>query len=187
MNKDLLNQIIQAILNFLGKKQSAPAPQPPTPSVPKVALKPITKEDLLMGRDKIYPSEYTAEVSANLDRTVILVNKIQDAYGKQLKVNSGWRSASINGATPGAAMHSNHMLGLACDFEDASGDLMRWTLANLDLMKELGAYMEDWRWTPTWTHYQPVPPKSGNRIFIPSAAPAIEPSRWSGKYLAKFN
>lgn len=198
MDKSLVDKIVQAIMGFLGKQgvQAVSGSVQPIPvkinQVPIVVheaatVKPLTKDDLLMGRDKLYPTEYTAEISANLDKLLPIINKIQEAYGKQFKVNSGWRPAAVNAGTPGAAAHSRHMEGLAVDIADADGSIMRWTLANLQLMKDLGVSMEDWRWTPTWTHYQCVPPKSGNRIFIPSTAPALAPTRWIGTYPSKYN
>lgn len=148
---------------------------------------PIAKSELLMGRDTQYASEYTQEISDNLDRLLIPMNKVRDAYGKPMKVNSGWRPPEINGTTPGAAAHSKHMIGLAVDIADADDGLMHWVLENLDLMKQLGLYFEDFRWTPTWTHFQLGPPSSGKRIFVPSSAPASAPDRWDGKYDSSFN
>jgi len=199
MNKETIDKIIKGIMDFLGKnvpKEVAkpvqhivvqPVPVAPAQETPKPSIEPLTKDDLLMGRDKTHASEYTAEVSENLDKLLIVINKIQDLYGKKMKVNSGWRPAGINASIAGAAKKSNHMLGLAVDIGDADGEVMKWVLSNLDKMKEIGVYLEDWRHTPTWTHFQIIPPKSGNRIFIPSSAPAPAPNRWIGKYSAKYN
>jgi uncharacterized protein YcbK (DUF882 family) len=207
MDKSIVDKIVQAIMGFLGKqgvqavsgsvkeivmeeksvKPDQKAVSDPIQSVKPDQVAPLTKDDLLMGRDKAYAKEYTPEISANLDKLLPVLNKIQEKYGKKFKINSGWRPAEVNGATPGAAAHSKHMEGLAADIADADGDIMRWTLANLDFIKSLGVHMEDWRWTPTWTHYQIVPPKSGNMIFIPSTAPALAPTRWIGTYPSKYN
>jgi uncharacterized protein YcbK (DUF882 family) len=206
MDKNLVDKIVQAIMSFLGKNAPAELAKPVQEIAMKevqttivvqkpdessiqttIVVQPLTKADLLMNRDKMYPKEYTQEISDNLDKLLPILNKIQEKYGKKFKINSGWRPAEVNAGTPGAAAHSQHMLGLAADIGDADGALMNWTLANLDFIKELGVHMEDWRWTPTWTHYQCVPPKSGNRIFIPSTAPALAPTRWIGKYPAKYN
>lgn len=193
----ILNEIVKLFNNFMKKPDKtivakpveSPVPEATTKSEVKMEnnLKPITKEDLLMGRDKEAPEEYTDSVSQNLDRLVVAINKIQEVYGKQFTINSGWRTSSVNKSIPNAAPKSKHMEGLAVDISDREGEVMKWTLENLQLMKDVGVYMEDWRWTPTWTHYQIISPKSGNRIFIPSNTPAIAPNRWSGKYLAKYN
>lgn len=187
MDQSTVNNIIKAIMGFLGKNVPAEIAKPVAPVVVAITVEPLTKADLLMGRDKEYPADYTQEISDNLDKLLIVVNKIQQAYGKKFTVNSGWRSPTINANQPGAAPQSNHMKGLAVDVADADGAIMNWTLANLQLMKDLGVHMEDWRWCPTWTHYQCVPPKSGNRIYIPSTAPALAPDRWVGHYEAKYN
>lgn len=148
---------------------------------------PISKDELLKGRDKQYASEYTQEISDNLDALLIPMNKVRDAYGKPMTVNSGWRPAEINAATVGAAAKSKHMLGLAVDIGDADGALKTWVLANLDLMKQLGLFFEDFRYTGSWVHFQNVPPTSGKRIFKPFSSPAPNPERWDGKYDPGFD
>lgn len=184
MGNDLFGKITEKALDFITNKaqEQMNKPDPVIQMSVSNNLKPITKEDLLKGRDRQYPNEYSQEISDNLDKVVIVINKIQNAYGVQFEINSGWRPSAVNSSTPGAAKKSKHMEGLAVDIKDNDGKIMEWTLNNLQLMKDLGVYMEDWRWTPTWTHYQIVPPKSGNRIFIPSTAPALAPNRWKGKY-----
>jgi uncharacterized protein YcbK (DUF882 family) len=200
MNSDLLQKIINYIMQYLKKEAPKKLVEPVKPiqvviedRPPQEAanerpkIEPLTKEDLLKGRDKSYPNDYTQEISDNLDKLLIVLNKVQDAYGEKLEIESGWRSPAINAATPGAATLSNHMKGLAGDIKDPKGKLMNWCLENLQLMKELGIYFEDFRWTPTWTHMQIIAPKSGNRIYIPNKNAALAPDRWVGKYSAKFN
>lgn len=146
----------------------------------------ISKEELLKGRDVSYPSDYTQEVSDNLDELLIVLNKVRSAYGKPMTVNSGWRPPSINAATPGAAAHSLHCEGLACDFADPDGKLMDWVLENLELMKDCGVYLEHFNWTPNWVHMGIRAPKSGHRIFIPNANRPTS-NRWDGNYDQKFD
>lgn len=147
----------------------------------------ISKEELLKGRDVTYASEYTQDISDNLDKLLIPLNKIRDAYGIAMTVTSGWRPAAINGATPGAAPHSKHMLGLAADIADSDCALMNWVLQNLSLMQELDIYMEDFRYTPGWVHFGLGAPLSKKRIFIPSANRAPAPDRWDGNYDSSFD
>jgi Peptidase M15 len=142
----------------------------------------ISKAELLQGRDVQYASDYTQEISDNLDQLLVPLNQIRAAWGKPMTVNSGWRPPSINGSTPGAAAHSKHMLGLAADIADADGSLWAWVLQNLSLMKQLGIYMEDKRWTPGWVHFGFGPPASGHRIFVPNANRALDPTAWDGNY-----
>lgn len=151
----------------------------------------ITKDELLMGRDKSYPKEYTKEISDNLDRLLAAMNQVRAAYGSPMKVTSGWRPAAINGAIPNAAKRSNHMMGLAVDISDRDGKLRQWVLDNLALMQKLGIYVEDFRWTATWVHFQVIPTRSGKRIFLPYADtaknPMTAPNSWDGKYDSKYD
>jgi len=142
----------------------------------------ISKDELLKGRDQQFPDDYTQEISNNLDMLLPLLNQIRTAWNQPMTVASGWRSPSENASTPGAAAHSKHMLGLAADIRDVDGSLWAWVLQNLDLMKQLGLYMEDRRYTPTWVHFGFGPPASGKRIFIPSANRAPSPDDWDGEY-----
>jgi len=50
---------------------------------------------------------------------------------------------------------------------------VRWCLKHLDVLETLGLWMEDPQWTPTWLHVQTIPPRSGHRVYIPSASPAL--------------
>jgi hypothetical protein len=127
----------------------------------------ISKDELLMGRDKQYPKDYTKEVSDNLDKLLEPLNKFREAYGKVMQVSSGWRPPSINAGIPNAAKKSNHMIGLACDFKDADGALDKFCMENLKLLEDLGLYLEHPDATVGWCHLQCVSPKSGNRVFRP--------------------
>lgn len=142
----------------------------------------ISKSELLKGRDLQYPGDYTQEISDNLDQLLLAINPVRTAWNKPMNVTSGWRPPSINGATPGAAAKSKHMLGLAVDIADPDGSLWAWVLQNLALMQQLGLYLEDKRWTPGWVHFGLGPPASGKRIFIPSANRATAPDAWDGHY-----
>jgi hypothetical protein len=146
----------------------------------------ITKRELLMDRDKSFPKEYTSEVSNNLDKLLVAINIVRAAYGKPMRVTSGWRPAGVNSII-GGANRSNHMLGLAVDIADPNGELAKWLLNNLDVVSKAGLYLEDFRWTKGWVHFQIVAPKSGKRIFIPSTAPATQPNVWDGKYDPAFD
>lgn len=142
----------------------------------------ISKNELLKGRDIKYSDDYTPEISENLDKLLIPLNSIRDAYGFPMVVTSGWRPPSINGATPGAAAHSKHMEGLAADISDPDNSLWHWVLENLQLMKDLDIFMEDRRYTPGWVHFGLGQPASGHRIFVPSSNPPVDPDSWDGEY-----
>lgn len=147
----------------------------------------ISKDELLKGRDQQYPNDYTQEISDNLDRLLIPLNKIRDTWGKPMTVTSGWRPPSINSSTPGAALHSKHMQGLAADISDPDGSLWAWVLENLQLMKDLDIFMEDKRWTKGWLHFGLGQPSSGRRIFVPNTNRPTDPDSWNGEYDHSFD
>ncbi len=147
----------------------------------------ITKDELTMGRDKTFPDDYTEQISDNLDDLLVRINVIRTAYNKPMIVSSGFRPPSINAGTPGAAPHSNHMLGLAVDIQDLDGALWNWCMQNLQLFKDNGLYLEDRRWTKGWCHWQSIKPGSGKRIFIAAKGLAPYPELFDGKYDSKFD
>lgn len=134
----------------------------------------ITLAQFWMGRDKTHASELTPEIRANAAETVRRVNLLLAAAGLVRGVNSGWRPAGINAGTPGAAKRSKHLLGLACDLADADGKLDAWCMANLPVLAKIGLWLEHpaatknpARFGEGWCHVQTVPPRSGNRVFMP--------------------
>lgn len=139
----------------------------------------ITLEDYWMRRDTQYPDDFTTIIQMNGARTVAAINPLLQDYfnetGIELaEVASGWRPAAVNDATSNAADHSNHIIALACDIRDATGAFPRWCSHQAGaggLLEQRGLWMENWHWTPTWAHLQPVPPHSGKREYIPSSAP----------------
>jgi len=147
----------------------------------------VTKKEILKKRDKKYPDSYTQEISGNIDRLLVPINAVRDAYDKPMSVSSGWRPPAINEATSNAAEKSNHLKGLAVDFKDPNGKLRDWVLDNLAFIASLGIYLEDFRWTPGWVHMQIVPPGSKRRIYRPSMADARDPNAWDGKYDKSLN
>jgi hypothetical protein len=178
---DLLNML------FSKKEEPTPAAVQPKKEIPVARPYLVTKAEVLMGRDKLYPSEYTQEISDNIDSLLIPVNEARYACGFPWHVDSGWRPKAVNDATSNAAKASNHMKGLAVDFADPDGKLREWVLANLPLMASLGLYFEDFRWTKGWVHFQIVAPGSKHRIYVPSTAPMTNPDAWDGQYDSSLN
>jgi hypothetical protein len=152
----------------------------------------FTKDELLMGRDKLFPEDYTPQISDNADDLLEAVNKFfADWTGPKLKVNSGFRPPSINGMTPHAAKQSKHQICLAVDINDEKGEVFKYVLNNLNLATALNLYFEDPKWTRTktggWCHIQLGAPASRHRIFIPSQALPADPNFWTGVYPTKFD
>ena len=127
----------------------------------------LNLSDYYMGRDKRFPDELTDEKRSNAEETIDKANQLLERFGETRKVNSGWRPASINKSTVGAAPKSKHMECLAIDLEDKDGSLDAWCLENLEVLQEIGLWLESPDATPNWCHVQIVPPRSGNRVFKP--------------------
>jgi hypothetical protein len=134
----------------------------------------ITLSEFFMGRDTTHKAELTEEIKANAEITVDRVNRLLEAFGKDRRVNSGWRPAAVNAATPKAAKRSKHMMAQACDIEDKDGELDKFCMSNLKVLEDIGLWLEHPSATKTpdrfgegWCHVQIVPPKSGNRVFYP--------------------
>ena len=131
-----------------------------------------------MGRDATHAEELTDEINRNARITVDKANELLERAGRSDidQVASGWRPASVNDVTQNAARSSRHLTAEAVDLPDADRSLATWCIDNLDVLREIGLWMEDPRWTPNWLHIQTVPPKSGKTVFIPSAKPPLDPN-----------
>ncbi len=123
--------------------------------------------DYYMGRDREYHAELTPELRANARETVGRVNRLLKRAGFTRRVTSGWRPAAVNATVPGAAKGSKHINCIAIDLEDRDGALDAWCMAHLDVLEELGLWLEHPDATPDWCHLQTLPPRSGNRVFQP--------------------
>ena len=133
----------------------------------------LTLEIYLMGRDKLYPLEVTAEVLDNAKILIQRVNKLlTELKIDDIKISSGWRPAVVNSATPNAAKKSNHMLGAAVDLvDDKNQSLCNKLKTDTSLLERHQLWMEDPDSTKgkytNWTHLQIFPPKSKKLIFKP--------------------
>jgi hypothetical protein len=134
------------------------------------------------GRDKDFQDELTEEIRCNAAETVIKANELLKRAGFEriCSVNSGWRPHRVNAAVANASATSHHLTGRAIDLPDADRTLAAWCVAHLDVLAEIGLWLEDPRWTydadgDHWVHLQTVPPRSGHRVFIPADTPAKDP------------
>lgn len=126
----------------------------------------ISYEGFWRGRDVAYKAELTHEIRANADESIRKVDLLLVRAGfEDRDATSGWRPSAVNSAVAGAARKSKHMKGQAIDVEDADRALSQWCMANLDVLEELGLWMEHPRDTKSWCHLQTVPPGSGKRVF----------------------
>lgn len=98
-------------------------------------------------------------------------------------IASGYRPPGVNARTKNAAVASTH---LTCDGGDLQDRIARslaiFACANEDILARCGLWIEDPRWTAgtnrgdPWLHTQTKPPRSGNRIYIPSSQPPGDPA-----------
>jgi uncharacterized protein YcbK (DUF882 family) len=124
----------------------------------------IKRQEILMGRDKDYP--LTQEFEENLEKLLIAVNKVREAYGKPMIVSSGYRPGKFNNSAKGAKL-SAHLTCEAADFRDADGSFAKWCLQNIRILVDAGLYMEEPAHTRGWVHLQTRPTRSGRRVFLP--------------------
>ncbi len=90
---------------------------------------------------------------------------------------SGQRNGGIRpvGSTVGAKF-SKHQSGHAIDIYDPHRTLAQWCWTHRSRVRgEFSLCMENFRWTPTWVHFQDVPPGSGSTVFIPNLDPPLAP------------
>jgi hypothetical protein len=138
----------------------------------------ITVKDYFMGRDVEYAGDFTPTIAANGASITDKINELLARYVQDTKdtgrtIASGWRPPAVNDATSNAACHSHHLDATAGDVRDTEErDLARWVAGNQAVLVSIGLWCERFEWTPDWVHFQDAPPKSGNRFFIPSTAPA---------------
>lgn len=145
----------------------------------------ISMDEILCGRAKL--EDLPEDIQANLLELHRKINLLRTAYNKPMKVNDGLRIVKGGGATK-----SKHLLGAAIDLDDNDeGELWSWVLENLELIQEIGLWMEHPCWTHcakgTWMHFQITPPGSKHRIFVPDTNPNPNPDFWDGKYDSRFD
>jgi hypothetical protein len=134
------------------------------------------------GRDASFRDELTDDIRRNAADTVAKANALlaRSGFAHVCTVNSGWRPHRINRTVANASPTSHHLTGRAIDLPDPDRSLATWCATHLEALAEIGLWLEDPRWTfdpkgDHWVHLQTVPPRSGNRVFAPSDAPAKDP------------
>lgn len=133
--------------------------------IPKLAG--ISLTDYFMGRDVAHAHELSAELLANAEIIVARANELLCLAGHAGIVNSGWRPKTINASVPNASPRSRHLTCQAIDLADEDDTLDAWCLAHVELLEQLGLWLEHPQATPGWCHLQIVPPRSGRRVFMP--------------------
>ena len=110
-------------------------------------------------------------IESNLLTLQNRLNKLRAAWGKPMIVSSGLRceeqQKNLIKSGKSTATKSRHLIGCAADIADADGELKEWLKANPWVLETCELWCEHWESTPTWVHFQIVPPASGSRWFKP--------------------
>ncbi len=118
----------------------------------------------------------------HLKSAKILVAKVSEFMARigapsNLIITSGFRPRSYNKQV-GGSMNSHHCFCRAIDIFDPQRVIGQQMMHNLEAMAEIGLWAESLMATHykggvlrppngRWIHLQMVPPKSGNRVFMP--------------------
>lgn len=139
----------------------------------------LTLDKYWMGRDRGHRDALTEEIVQNAQLTVDKINMLVGEFEAETGITldtwaSGWRPPAVNAGVKNAAAGSKHLTAKAGDVRDTPArDFARWCLRNLDRLQDIGLWMEDPQWTPSWVHLQIVPPGSGKRVYVPSTQPPL--------------
>lgn len=112
----------------------------------------------------------------NLQELQKRVNVVREAWGQPMTVTSGYRTmqhhlqiyAKKGIFPPNVPLQSHHLYGEAVDIADDGLKLTQWLKndpAGIACLEQQKLWCEDGN--SNWAHLQIVPPKSGNRWFLP--------------------
>lgn len=128
----------------------------------------LTRDDILMGRDREYP--LTPILEENLQRLLAAVNHLQLLYrqrfGEDRKFvpTSGYRPGHYNRAA-GGTPNSAHLHCMALDIADPGGHIAKWIMENRNVLAECNLWLEHPDYTRGWVHVDIR--RRPNRVFIP--------------------
>lgn len=113
----------------------------------------ITRDDILMGREREYP---LGALEANLLDLLMAANDFAAAFhadtGRSLAITSGYRPGHYN-KRAGGAPRSAHLRCLAIDWADPDGAVDAWIQRNLARVRTFGFVgVEHPDCTPGWAH-----------------------------------
>lgn len=130
---------------------------------PRARIKPISLDDYLMRRDVKFGIQPNFALSAIA--TVKTLNALQDCYGKELTITSGYRPPQLNETIPHAAKGDAHERCLGVDLHDPDKAVSKWCLEHIEILVGLGLWMESPEDAHDHVHLQCIAPRSGNRVF----------------------
>jgi uncharacterized protein YcbK (DUF882 family) len=125
----------------------------------------------LISYDEIVPHgvELTEGQAANVSKLLHVMNQVRADYGLPMRVTSGFRTTEMEKRIDPVHPQSAHTRGEAVDILDPDPErrLWTWCIDNLEIITELGLYLESRVYSKNHVHFQTCPPESGNRVFIP--------------------
>lgn len=121
-----------------------------------------TPEREANARERLLPAVQMLEDMMAADGIVFPVNPAT-GNGVSGKYYGGFRPQACTIGAP----QSNHKQGLAVDRFDPANAIDNWCMAHLDALEQCGIWIEHPDKTDGWSHWQCVPPHSGNRVFWP--------------------
>lgn len=131
----------------------------------------ISMDEILKGK---VLEDQSDDIQANLAVLLERVNKIRALWAKSMTVTSGLRTMedhlriyAAKGITDPAKipMKSKHLYGQAVDIADSGLNLTAWLKADPQILIDAELWCEEGN--ANWVHFQILPPKSGNRWFLP--------------------
>lgn len=122
----------------------------------------ITVKEYLMNRDKEFPLDMLQ--AQNMAELLSKVNYLFGRLNLHAVVSSGYRPSAINKKIGGAKL-STHTVCAGIDLADKDGMIAAKMLDNVDLLKEIGLYLENPKETIGWVHLDTKTRK--NTVFNP--------------------
>jgi len=120
-----------------------------------------------MTKEAINPNNIieTVEQSSNLVKLAGIISRLEDKMGQCFTVTSGLRTPQDQMRINPLAPNSAHLIGMAVDVADPKHIIYDFCVNNVQFLIDNGIWVEDERYTPSWTHLQTRP--TIRRFFSP--------------------
>ena len=110
------------------------------------------------------------EIRAEWDRPMVITSSLRsmEHHLRIYEEKNARRTAEGMDPLP-IPLSSAHLCAAAADVRDETGMLFHFIVGRMELWEslDLDVYLESSNYTPGWVHLQVIPPRSGQRIFIP--------------------
>lgn len=123
--------------------------------------------------------DQSQDIQNNLNILLTKVNKVRSQWPSPWTVTSGLRTmedhlriykdkaakAGVTFDESKVPMQSKHLYGQAVDIFDPGLKITEWLKSNTEILEDAELWCEEGN--ANWVHFQILPPKSGNRWFLP--------------------